>query len=410
MMARVKIKELRLNHFRAFENACLELDDELTVIVGRNGSGKSTLMDAFEFLRSAVSDNLDTAIDRQGGLQGIRQRQSGKARRFDVSLAVVLDVEEKDVERHQVLYGFKLGAYGNEGFAVKNEMLLTNSEWSEFRRDEKGFQFSDNVTGVAPVISHNSLALPIIGGSSPLWSLVAEALGQMRTYNLEPSIISNEPAIDRATWLERYGKNAGDVLKSLQSRKPEAVQWVVEQLEFITPGIVGVQGQATQDGRRRIIFEQGAGNSVHKYTAARMSDGTLRSLGILLALRQDPTPTLVFIDEIEDSIHTSALSVILDAVEESAEQMQVVVSSHSTDLLERNTISAARIRVVEWHDGVSTIHLLNENMIKAIDGPYEDLPQPNSAPYTVGELLRYNGLSADEIPTIVEGNFFEVPR
>lgn len=126
-MARVKIKELRLNHFRAFDNACLELDNELTVIIGRNGSGKSTLMDAFEFIRSAVSDNLDTAIDRQGGLQGIRERQSGKARRFDVSLAVILDVEDVGVER--VLYGFKLGSYGNEEFVVKNEMLLTNSAW-----------------------------------------------------------------------------------------------------------------------------------------------------------------------------------------------------------------------------------------------------------------------------------------
>jgi predicted ATPase len=411
-MARVKIKELRLSHFRAFENACLELDDKLTVIVGRNGSGKSTLMDAFEFLRSAVSDNLDTAIDRQGGLQGIRQRQSGKARRFDVSLAVVLDVEEKDIERHQVLYGFKLGAYGNEGFGVKNEMLLTNTGWSEFRRGEKDFQFSDNVRGVAPVINQNSLALPIIGGSSPLWSLVAEALGQIRTYNLEPSAIGGEPDIDRVTWLERYGKNAGDVLTALQRGKPEAVKWIVRHLDAILPGIVEVQGQRTQYGKRRIAFEQKAGEgTTHKYTAARMSDGTLRSLGILLALQQEPTPTLVFIDEVEDSIHPGALGVILDAISASEDRMQVVISSHSTELLDRDQISAKQIRVVEWRDGVSTIHRPSEKVIKAVDGPYEDVLQPGEASYSVGELLRINALYTEDEPSMVGGGkFFEVPK
>ncbi len=409
-MARVKIKELRLGHFRAFEDARLELDEELTVIIGRNGSGKSTLMDAFEFIRSAVSDNLGTAIDRQGGLQGIRQRQSGKARRFDVSLAVVLDVEEEGGGHHQVLYGFKLGANANEEFAVKNEQLLTNNGWSEFRRNEKGFRFSHNINGVAPIISQDALALPIIGGSSPLWSIVAETLAQIRTYSLEPLLIASEPPVELATGLERNGKNAGEVLKHLQSLTPASVQWIVENLSHIAPQIVGVQGQRTQDGRRRIVFEQKAGSNIHHYSAAEMSDGTLRSLAVLLALRQDPSPALVFLDEIEDSIHTSALGVLLDAIKEESERMQIVISSHSTDLLERDLINATQVRVVEWEEGVSTIHRLNENMIKAIDGPYEDLPMPNQAPFTVGELLRYNGLVTEETARTVEGSFFEVPQ
>ena len=40
---RVRIQELRLEGFRAFESARLSLDD-LTVLVGRNGAGKSTLL------------------------------------------------------------------------------------------------------------------------------------------------------------------------------------------------------------------------------------------------------------------------------------------------------------------------------------------------------------------------------
>jgi len=63
---RVRIEELRLRGFRAFENARLTLDD-LTVLVGRNGAGKSTILDAFEFVREALSDSLENALERRGG-------------------------------------------------------------------------------------------------------------------------------------------------------------------------------------------------------------------------------------------------------------------------------------------------------------------------------------------------------
>jgi predicted ATP-binding protein involved in virulence len=54
----VKIKELRLQHFRAFTNARFVLDDQLTVVIGRNGSGKSTLMDAFDVTVQTYGKNL----------------------------------------------------------------------------------------------------------------------------------------------------------------------------------------------------------------------------------------------------------------------------------------------------------------------------------------------------------------
>ena len=72
---RVIVEELRLRNFRAFENARLELSD-LTFLVGRNGAGKSSLLDAMDLLREAVSDSLENALDRRGGLQKVQRAES----------------------------------------------------------------------------------------------------------------------------------------------------------------------------------------------------------------------------------------------------------------------------------------------------------------------------------------------
>src|SRR3954470_12931883 len=102
-MSQVRIREVRLRHYRAFSNARWSLD-KITFLVGRNGAGKSTLMDALSFVSEAVTDSLGTALERRGNLEGVRQRQPGKGPKYDVSLAVVLEFNERPV-----LYGFRIG-------------------------------------------------------------------------------------------------------------------------------------------------------------------------------------------------------------------------------------------------------------------------------------------------------------
>lgn len=46
----MKIKRLKLNHFRRFSDLEIEFDDQLTVLVARNGAGKSSILDAIATL------------------------------------------------------------------------------------------------------------------------------------------------------------------------------------------------------------------------------------------------------------------------------------------------------------------------------------------------------------------------
>lgn len=68
------IESIELRNFRAFRHATLKKLPALAVLVGPNGSGKSTLFSAFSFLKDALSQNVATAVARQGGFRELVSR------------------------------------------------------------------------------------------------------------------------------------------------------------------------------------------------------------------------------------------------------------------------------------------------------------------------------------------------
>ena len=121
-----------------------------------------------------------------------------------------------------------------------------------------------------------------------------------------------------------------------------------------------------------------------------MSDGTLRALGILVALfqsaatKENPTP-VIGIEEPESALHPAAAGVLCDALHVASEQTQVLVTSHSPDLLDDKSISADSILSVVNKNGVTSI------------GPVDEASRTSvrEGLYTAGELLRMNQLEAD---------------
>lgn len=121
-----------------------------------------------------------------------------------------------------------------------------------------------------------------------------------------------------------------------------------------------------------------------------MSDGTLRALGVLVALFQnagggEAGRQFVGIEEPEVALHPAAAGVLIDSFRDAAEHVQIVVTSHSPDLLDDNAISDDSILAVVADDGETRIGPLDEVSRSALR---DDL-------YTAGELLRMNQLDPD---------------
>lgn len=368
--------ELRLKNFRGFENALLKLDD-LTILVGPNGVGKSTLLEGFEFLKEAVTDSLLVALERRGGLTSIRRRKPGKGNRNDVILSTVFSHAGA-----RILYGFRLGASaGNAGYVIRDEVLQSDSpEWDWFRRSDGDFQSSR--ARVQPALNDESLLLPLVAQQSEIWNFIHYRLRNLGTFAFSTDHLKAEPPVGGGSSLNRNGSNLGDVLQQVWKKHPDDATWILEHLQAIVSDLGGLHPSSSA-GRRLIRFDQYADDlrdKVNQFYSSSMSVGTLKSLAILASLRQPNLPSLVAIEDIEDSIHPGALGIVFDAVVASLDRSPVVMTTHSTELLSHPAATAERIRVVTRHQGASWIHCLAPEL--------HHLP----AYETVGGLLRTNGL------------------
>ena len=126
-----------------------------------------------------------------------------------------------------------------------------------------------------------------------------------------------------------------------------------------------------------------------RFLASNMSDGTLRALGVLVALFQRNGESmghrhLVGIEEPESALHPAA-AVLIDSFTDAAQMSQVVVTSHSAGLLDNDAIPARSI-----------LGVLSEHAETRI-GPLDEAGRTTLRDqlFTAGELLRMDQLRPD---------------
>ena len=90
-----------------------------------------------------------------------------------------------------------------------------------------------------------------------------------------------------------------------------------------------------------------------------MSDGTLRALVILVSLYQSSKGgaarvPLVGIEEPEIALHPAAAGLLLDSLREASRSTQVMVTSHSPDLLDDEKLDTGSILALYAEGGGST--------------------------------------------------------
>ena len=387
----ITVEELRLRNFRAFENARLPLSD-LTFVVGRNGAGKSSLLDALDLLREAVSDNLENALDRRGGAQKVRRATVGAGRKPTLGIAVAFHVSFAGGRSLRTVYGFELqGEPRSIASRIRECLALSAGETASFARTNDTFETPRKLDVSPPA---GNLVLPLVARADSLWTEVLEAVRNLRGYELSPAHMAAAPAIGERSTLDRDGGNAGDVLKTIEGTDDH--RWVVQRLSAIASGITDVRAEALL-GRRVLRFVQRQNGSELHFDASQMSQGALRGLAVLLALRQRPTPSLVLVDEIENSVHPTGLAVLLDAALASCDRTRVVLTSHSPELLSHSAVTGQRVRVVEWKGGMSHVFRLNPETQAAVT----DID-------TVGWMLRSNALWTAPQPETYSGDLFAV--
>ena len=146
---------------------------------------------------------------------------------------------------------------------------------------------------------------------------VYEAFSRMGFYSLNLDKIKDLQAPDPGDLLTRDGSNLASVFKQLS---PSVKGRIKEYLAAIVPSVDKIEARK-YGPKEALVFTQNVTRSEdpQRFLANNMSDGTLRALGILVALFQgnyDPKKRvlLVGIEEPESALHPAAAGVLLDAL------------------------------------------------------------------------------------------------
>jgi predicted ATPase len=291
-------------------------------------------------------------------------------------------------------YSFRIGAEREGGYSVQYEECRLHSQDSlgldTYYRVEDGL-VAESSDPIMPAAARDRLYLVNASGL-PAFRPVYDAFSRMAFYNLNPDRIRSLQSPDVGELLNRDGSNLASVFARMASRSPAVEQRIEEYLSKVVPGIEGVD--AKEFGSMETLeFRQRVRGSEYpwRFLAANMSDGTLRALGILTALLQNYDPsnkhiTLAGIEEPEIALHPAAAGVLRDVLAEGSLTTQIVVTSHSPDLLDDQKISSDSILSVSASKGETLIRPIGEVAKRAIR---DEL-------YTAGELLRLNQLTDDE--------------
>ena len=223
-----------------------------------------------------------------------------------------------------------------ENLSVDEELLVNNVNVISVQngegkvKDEKG----KNIT----TYKSNKLALRSAGdyGHKPVTSALTEFIQGWEFYDLQPDYMrtnadrsaSGTKDTRESLKLNRYGVNVPDILWDWYQNTPEDFGYVNDSLVASTN--INIDYHKI-DGEFQLCLFEGYKEPIPLINA---SDGTLRLLAYHTLLGLSELPPLIAIEEPERNLHPGALTDIASVLEQLAERTQVIITTHSSQLLD----------------------------------------------------------------------------
>ncbi|MBL0930600.1 MAG: AAA family ATPase [Alphaproteobacteria bacterium] len=408
------ITRLIIQHFKSAHHVDVELHP-VTILAGPNGVGKSNVLDALRFLKDATTYSLDRAVSDRHGIDSIREWSRSSP--YSITIEVHFNEDAHASGRYSLGLGSSSGFYRilrEEGEVYYNErdyissqdgqeteIVLTKKRMS-FSRDKDGtvsaqqFDFETLET-----ISTEKLEAPIkddliINSYNQIFDyeyysgmrIITAVLRDFEAYAIFPNTLRTPQSTSNDTRLASDGRNLTSIFKALQKSKRtnESKQEILLALKTIMPNLESISihslgGLMVPTFRVR---EKDAKATQHDFNVSQISDGTLRMLGLLTALYQPRAPSVIALEEPEQTIHPGALGILADALKEMADRSQIIITTHSPHLLDHfDPDSILAVDLEEGRTRVGRIALHQRNAIK------ERL-------LTTSELVTTEGLAVQE--------------
>jgi len=336
---RAIIQRIVVSNYRSLGRDVALTLGPLTLLVGPNGSGKSNVVDALHFVRDCMEMGLGGAINDRNGIEACRRwNRSHGGHPYNVSFRL-----ELALPRGPAVYEFELTGSTVAEYCIKSEKAVVY-DGHELLLHVAGGKLLAAPEGLAPAVDDQNLVLPLIGGDLRFRPLF-QALRNIAVYSIYPNELRRPQKYNASKPMAKHGDNWVSILKD----QPEAT-WkpdLVAALNKLTGDIGDIEIKRAAGYlvvRFRRTIDKKLTTAGKWFEAYQESDGTLRVAGIITALLQEPPVPVIAIEEPELTVHPGAIPLVADFLIQASRRSQVLVTTHSPELLD--CVDASAVRVV----------------------------------------------------------------
>ena len=355
----------------------------LTVVIGANAVGKSTLLDCLQLIAQCADSPLNTAIGLHWGMPSLLNASTGETRlgwkisfekpRNSLWSRLPLDDDLR-------LY-YEVSLQGDlQGQAQAQYEVLRKPEPAAPRYSE-AFKYLEATPHRRYIYSREQHGLIPFDEALPQTNQVRETvekngigvnlpapaqepalmLSQIRFFNEFPipssarvllanmafypgfdvtrfsSLRTKAAEIRPITTLMQNGENLGTVLHEVLTRYDyrSAANDLREFMQTAYPALEDINCETTYGSPAQVLVRIREKGMKRPMELWELSDGMLRFLCLASALLNPAPPPFVMVDEPEAGLHPKLMPVIADMIKTAAERTQVLVTTHSPDLLNR---------------------------------------------------------------------------
>ncbi len=366
----------------------------LTVLVGPNASGKSNVLNALDLL------NTMTIAENPPPTEFIQDRLwAGKVNNITFELQAKVE---------STLAEYKLGISSKSQFPfVAEELLLQGQKNVQVISIENGQGVVQDEDGSNDTkYESNKLALKSAGdyGNKPITRTLTEFIKGWEFYDFQPGIMRGHVTnLGQIILGKKEGSSQSPKLDNDGSTLPELLSFWYENDRVSFDNVSESLAKCTNiriDHRkigedRQLCLTEGYEKPL---LLKRASDGTLRLIAYYILLNEPELPPLIAIEEPERNLHPGALSDIANVLEQIAKHSQVIITTHSSQLLgafnPESLSDSLGVLLLNNRPGVGT-EVLN---LEDYSGESEAL-QGWIADFGIGSAIFDSGL----LPTDMEG-------
>ena len=327
----MRVSHIELANWKNFRAVNVDLPDRV-FLVGPNASGKSNFLDAFRFLRDLVlpGGGLQKACSDRGSVSKIRCLAAHQYP--EVTIAAELAEGDKRLWRYEIAF-----TQDNNRNPLLTREVVRHGELVILQRPDADDKQDP------PRLSQTALEQI---NANLRFRDIARFFESISYLHLVPQIIRNPGSLsDNGSMLDAYGRHFLErVAKTPENTRNARLRKIHHALVIAVPQLKDLRLEKDVRGVPHLVgvYEHWRPKGANQ-NEEQFSDGTLRLLGFLWALQEGEGPLLL--EEPELSLHSGVVRRLAGLIHrmQKASKRQVLVSTHSAELLDVQGIGGEEV-------------------------------------------------------------------